>query len=354
MMQKLTPGQCAIRELFTAELPRFLGTDKDTREQSLLFREIRQRMSLMPSIVEDHITGAGLGYTRLARSYFLWLKQARSVEAQSQVTVFPLDHFIYRYDAIFAGDPLLAAYLGGMGSIAHWDNDPPGRQALSVLESLNVYVGDSQYVRSGPEPVQPKWATTYWALFELARTGTIPPVYHEPISLAYYRHLGILMAGNGGNHRTLAHVLWGEPQIEHIGLTVYNGDVQIDQDLNQALLYLEARLCRLHVVDREVFRELRPEFRLQDYSVEQIRAIVDFVGTTDAEEWDVLWQYALTRPIGEHRAITIEWLVTYRAELRRLRGITPGPHWYDSLVARLGHHPLSPGTFERWWRGGKE
>jgi hypothetical protein len=62
--------------------------------------------------------------------------------------------------------------------------------------------------------------------------------------LTFYEGDDVLTTTSGGEHRTLAHSLWGDDHPQASLLTVYSSQRRMDSELNQALLKLEGLLDR--------------------------------------------------------------------------------------------------------------
>lgn len=160
----------------------------------------------------------------------------------------------------------------------------------------------------------------------------------------YYVQEGVLEFGSDGRHRTLSHVLYGEPVIN----TRYHYMIETEPDptLNLAFLKIE-----------KFFKEIRktPEFIYSDEysihksrisfevstcrSVKEIEDIKTFCRDTSDEEWDLIKQIILrciTDKVYGHRFISqetvnIRELVEFSNDIRRIQGLP----LHDTLCLKI-------------------
>lgn len=194
----------------------------------------------------------------------------------------------------------------------------------------------------------PKWATTYWTLFELAQYGRTPTT-DEALSLVYYPEYGILKAGSGGNHRLLAHVLWGQEQIFYSRLTCYHPVRPFDDDLNEALVQIEQSLCTAWWDPRKSeFGSLPTVVPFFTFEMDERNAIIHFVNTTTEIEFLILRAYILH---CKQRELDIVWLRTQREELRMLHGsssLSLKKRLAQTLEKIQGYGPITS-NFALWY-----
>lgn len=270
----LTPGQARIRAIVARSLPAYqAAATYDEREA--IWRTAHQQMADDPVINRDHITGKSLDVTGIAESYLDWLDEQGPVVRQTDGTLnVRLDRFIYQY--------------GGrdMRHGAAWTGGAKPDSTLSCL-------------------------------FGLAEHRTL---HVHGLTARYYTRSGILTIAGGGNHRLLAHVLWGEPTITPDWVYVHH-ERYIDEDLNAALYQIE-----------RWFQPTPYRFEFASYNdATEVWSIKTFLALTTPDERAVLTQYLAhlaQRPVwwGEDfrkHAFTIHWLMTLVQELRRMQGYSP-------------------------------
>jgi hypothetical protein len=191
----LTPGQRQIRALTLATLPRYQSCQSE-EDYDDVYARLLDAFAADQAIITDPVTAQPLGYTVIAQSYLDWLREhsARTELLQDYPAV-QLDQFVYQRPDLRKG-MLLPRYTGGI-----------------------------------------KWESTMSCLFGLAEQRILWPWDCEA---RYFVRSGILTIAGGGNHRLLAHVLWGEPRIQPDSLELCEEHVDPGPSLNQALLLIES------------------------------------------------------------------------------------------------------------------
>jgi hypothetical protein len=282
-MTTLTAGQVRIREIINKYLKIYqkiktttISQDKD-KALKRLFIHIRKKFEADPIITKDIITGQQLGYSKIAKSYLRWLDK---YDTRTRITEnFPpvqLDHFVYDY-----GD-------------------------LQEKRQLPAYTGGI------------KWASTISCLFGLAEGKKLE---RGGLDAIYYNKAGILTISSGGNHRLLAHVLWGEPSIQPHHLIMIEETNSPNPQLNRALLIIET-----------IFVGTQP-FRFTNYSVEETNWIIRLAVGLATDELKILKSYAqyLYDDGGGwqlERLTTIEGLQSCLNELRILSNRPKLQNWF--------------------------
>lgn len=189
----LTPGQQRIREIVKEHLPEHEAGKIDKLE---IYQRVIKQFSTDEIITSDYITGQPLGYWRIARGYKDWLyaHSKKPVELRKDFPAVKLDKFVY---------------------------DRGGSEDKCIMPSYKGGVESN---------------TTIWCLFKLAQSAEFAKI---SFSVQYCLNSGILTHGGDGNHRLLAHVLWGELYIKPNIFCLYEELVNPDYELNTALLAVD-------------------------------------------------------------------------------------------------------------------
>lgn len=189
----MSSGQIRVREIIAEYLPTYQKLKEEPCYPYLpnkLLYEIRGRFGEDITIRDDSITGQELTNPSISKNYLNWLYSSKS--AQRIEKNFPkvnLDRFIYDDGE---GE---VAYLGGI-----------------------------------------KYDSTFACLFGIANGSHIPK--HDWNSV-YFPFEGILKTGDGGYHRLLAHVLYGNTEIYPESMYIYDDQSASDETLHSSLLKLE-------------------------------------------------------------------------------------------------------------------
>lgn len=206
-MLSITDGQKRIRGIITLFLPKYKNIFVPDEYKHLdprlypptlhILEKMRTVVAQDPIIRQDVITGKALKNPDVSASYIEWLQKISSSEVfNSYNENVKLDKFFYTRD------------------------DEEG------------------YVYSGGLDKENKWVTTFYALLTFADAGYLPTLFQPP--MIYFPNAGILTIDSDGNHRLLAHVLWGQTKIQSTHATIYDDSLH-DPELHEALLKLETQ-----------------------------------------------------------------------------------------------------------------
>jgi hypothetical protein len=268
----LSAGRIRIREIVKQYLSYSQKLERSAPELPLLFSEIRQAFAFDPVITEDPLTSFKLDHPHISLTYLGWLAETSS--HQSFNKDFPpvcLDQFVYARK----GNESLLAYTCGTNE-------------------------------------KNKWHTTIKAMLTLAAGQQIPCCMNS----RYFSRSRVLTIGTDGNHRHLAHVLWGEPILHTMQLKVF--DEIPDLELNEALLFLDSIPLLWFRFYSEDPREL----------VNEAKWVKEVVQHATAEELGILAGY-LQFYSGKGCAISdLRFLLP---QLRQIQGRT----FLNSLAARI-------------------
>jgi hypothetical protein len=199
----ITDGQARVQQIIHSQLVKY--EDYYPFEDGIVVKKIwgdiwpetLERLGRHPDIITDRITSTDLNRSSVSEHYVRWLEQISRCETVGALSAVKIDMFIY--DPPFFGK----GYTGG----------------------------------SKPD-------TVIKALFSLAAKERglteFLPIPMEDMEVKYFSGPGILTNGSGGRHRLLAHVLWGDPNINAEVLYVYHDDSLHDPELNKSLLLLES------------------------------------------------------------------------------------------------------------------
>lgn len=223
-----TAGQEEVRAIVTRYLKD--QCSEGTRPNLALVREL---LSSNHVIKSDVVTGRCLSRS-FATSYLDWLLHHGTWRVLSyQDAQVEVNHFEYDRPDLVAPSP---AYLGGV-----------------------------------------KWPSTMASLLKLGRGGTLES---NGWDLAWFPESEFLTVCNGGNHRTLAHMLWGRKNVTPSKLKFYEQQ-SADLELNETLLRIEDLR--------------RGRFEFAEYSLEEASRIKEFGLETSDEEWMLLKAQPRTR-----------------------------------------------------------
>lgn len=296
-MNFLTPGQNRLRTITHALLPAYQAAGRPKFEHSVL-TDLRDTFTTDPVVTSDALTAMPVAYPSISRAYLRWLaNKATPTRLNESFPDVRLDQFIYdRPD----GDEFIPRYKGGI-----------------------------------------KWWSTMSCLFGLAEEK---PLDRYGCGVLYLVESGILRIEGGGNHRLLAHVLWGEPRIIPEYMYLYDERGQTDLSLNTALLQIESmypsplrfRWIRPTSLDEtEAVHVFIAESTSADRTI--IAAFIKWV--VDHQKQWVADKYDLTSIIGLLRCLR---------ELQEIRG---RPWWWPlrtRVLTLLGDEPLTI-PFMRWY-----
>ncbi|RYZ43150.1 MAG: hypothetical protein EOO71_04695 [Myxococcaceae bacterium] len=153
-------------------------------------------------IVADIVTGKPIGYTAYAQSYLDYLQNFGELEERHDVPTpdIPVWNFIYTRGRGW--------WTSSEGTPPAWRLGEKSDSTTSVLFGLAL----GAHIN-----------TSGWDLF-------------------FYPEEQILTTASGGQHRSLAHMLWGKSPPTGLEVDVYHTTDRADPDLNQALLLFESIL----------------------------------------------------------------------------------------------------------------
>lgn len=287
-MFSLTRGQEAVRQIITNKLPKLLAQTNSNYPSDELVTEVISEFSQRQEIHNDAVVGRYEDYIDISFKYKDYLAYTgRSVDLDDDFPVFKLDKFIY-------------------------DIGPDERPQ-------KLYKGGC------------KFNTTVSILFALARNQSN---YMWGTHLIYYEKSGILTAMQG-THRTLAHVLWGEPRIYPWTLTLCT-ESKVDTNLNQALLQLDKS-------------GIGDYLRFKNYSDDEVEQIKWFAFEATSDELEFITNFCSSpcsaaftdEPLG------IDWFVDCLLELRAIqKTYSLKPLIYN--LKKAVNRPIYS-DFERWY-----
>jgi hypothetical protein len=239
----LTLGQERVRAIVANLVPAFQHTTTDEQADGL-YDHLAHTLATDALLQQDDITGQRLGYHKFARSYLTWLSKSINSQYYDLKTNFPpvrLDNFVYSYSADEEAEEELLACSGGNAK---------------------------------------KRRHTMYFLFCLA---TQKPFSSYQMEAAYWERSGILSYISGGNHRLLAHVLWGQPLLRPQFMRIFQENERAcDDELNPALI----------VVDRIYLPS--GGFTFENYSSAEELAAVKNIGKhflTSPDEFNIIKEY---------------------------------------------------------------
>ena len=156
-------------------------------------------------------------------------------------------------------------------------------------------------------------------------------------SVTYYPQEGVLATGSDGHHRTLAHVLYGEPVLN----TAYHYMVETEPDpeLNYCLLKIEKFFKEIsktpefrHHDDNSIHKN-RIFFQTYTYGSEkEMEDIRNFCQNTKDEEWGLIREIILhciaNKVLIDHRfiyqdTVNIRDLIIFSNAIREVQGLGP-------------------------------
>jgi hypothetical protein len=299
ILSQLSPGQERIRHIVAEYLPAYMATNPNSQSAFKIIKKVRQEFALDPLIISDPITGVDLRRTFFSDSYLEWLKaNSHARTFQNRSVKVELTNFIYSRRA---SKENLPRYEGG------------------VADGFG----------------SPKWRTTFKALFSLAANNEIA---NSQMDVAYFTHSKILTVEGGGNHRLLAHVLWGEPTIKAEYFHEYTETVEPDLELNRIFTSLDNLLMRHGIVFKlDAYRDAEPikEFFRKSTNSER-KTIADFIAHMNNHP-----SYRI-----EGAELDGSWLLQRLFELRRVSGLRG---LQLSLLEKLGHVEQHS-QFQYWYR----
>ena len=265
--QTLTLGQQHVRKIVTSNLDAYHAATNG-KDKGLLYDQVISQFRSDPIITTDSITGQLLGFKRVARSYYnLLVKYSVATPFKRDFPPVTLSNFIYEY------------------------------VGAQEKEDIHAYEGG----------VERKRHSTISCLFGLAENKVLASYSLYGI---YLENSGIL-ANDGGNHRSLAHVLWGQPYINFESLTWLKEQIPLDQELNQALLVVDS------------IQPANGGFKFVDYTTREIDHIKEFASLITDSEKIILTNYVQhldnsDRYTGSESVRTIDGLEETLIELRSL------------------------------------
>jgi hypothetical protein len=271
----LSPGQKRIRQIIGEFLPTYLETELHSDASFKIIKQVRQRFAEDLTINTDPLTSADLRHTPFSENYLEWLRANSSSKIlENQAVKVDLTNFIYsRRDS----DTALPRYEGG------------------VSDGMS----------------SPKWRSTFETLFSLAANIEIP---NFQMDVAYFSGSRIVTVEGGGNHRLLAHVLWGEQVIKPEFLHEYQEMVQPDLELNQVFCVMD-----------QLSEQIGSVFKLDSYNDAQ--PIKEFFRKSSDAERQIIAAYmaylsnrlGFRAPNDDHDGV---WLLKMLFELCQVSGLS--------------------------------
>jgi hypothetical protein len=290
----VTDGQQRVRAIIT-DLAPYWEVCRTSEDKEILYASAKRIFCDDPMITTDPITARRLGYFDTAENYLYWLgRHSQQKNYRHRRFAVSLDRFVYNY--------------------AH-------KQQQKIMPSYNGGV---------------KWRTTFEALFTFSQQKKIPVF---DMNARYYYEDGILTICDGGNHRLLAHVLWGSPRLQTDFIQLmFNG--KPDQALNRALLTIE-----------HVFQSSSGTwFRLTEFTDHEADLVKALAAELEQVGGDVFQTYLcyLSETLNQRWNI-IPYTIWYLlSELKRLRGESSLTRMYNAVRRRFTT-PLPESSFEYWY-----
>lgn len=197
-----TPGQLAVRERVQSNLALYEKRHVPQTGWLEMTEALVNVLTADRRIAADSVTGKLIGYTTYAQSYLVYLREVGEVEERHDVTTpgLPVWNFVYTRG--------WGWWTSTTGISPAWRLGEKSDSTASVLFGLAL---------------GKRINTADWDLF-------------------FYPEEQILTIASGGQHRSLAHMLWGKSPPEELEVAVYHTVNRADPDLNQALLLLESIL----------------------------------------------------------------------------------------------------------------
>lgn len=237
----LSQGQIQVRKIVFEFLPQYQEF-KSRQERQVeihweewhkLYEEVIKQFSCDPLITTDPITAHPLGNSSFSRYYIDWLwKNGTSKTLYDNYPEVQLDKYVHQNFGV-----VMLAFQGGAKS-----------------------------------------NSTISCLFGLAENK---PLHNHNFFVEYYIKSGILKNGNGGYHRLLAHVLWGEPRIQPERMCIIE-ESTCDPALNKALLRINELLSKAHLY-----------FKFKYYSDDEVTCIKDFVSEAALKEIEIINRFLI-------------------------------------------------------------
>ncbi len=290
----VTDGQQRVRAIIT-DLTPYWEVCRTSEDKEICYTRAKHLFSADPVITTDPITARRLGYFDTAENYLYWLnRHGQQEEYQHRRFEVNLDRFVYDY---------------------------AGQQQQEIMPSYRGGV---------------KWMTTFEALFTFSQGERIPVF---GMSARYYDEEGILTKHDDGNHRLLAHVLWGSPILQTYSMQLVSHG-KPDHELNRALLTIE-----------NVFQAKSGTwFRLTEFTDHEADLVKSLAAEIDKDVGEVFRKYILylSETLNQRRKITSYTMRYLLSELKRLRGESSIMRMFNAFWMRLGD-TLPESDFEYWY-----
>lgn len=289
-----TNGQQRVQAIIANLVPEWREC-QSTNDKRRVFTSAKREFHEDSVITTDSITARRLGFFDTAENYLHWLnRHGQQKNYRHRRFAVNLDRFIYDY-ASKQQQEIMPSYSGGV-----------------------------------------KWTTTFEALFTFSQQQKIPVF---DMNARYYYEDGILTRHDGGNHRLLAHVLWGAPilQTDFIKL-VFHG--KPDQALNRALLTIE-----------NIFQANSGTwFRLKEFTDREADQVKSLAAEIDSDAGELFQKYIcyLSETLNQYKEITPHTIAHLLTELKRLRGESFITRMFKTFRRRFGD-PLPESSFEYWY-----
>jgi hypothetical protein len=303
----ISSGQERLREIVKSKLPDFRPLPKNNDESNYsFFKEVKDLLRTDPVITSDTYTSRLLGYSNVSPNYIDWCDNfsTRSTKLNSSQTVY-LDRFIYtRNGGSMFGKP--------------------------TAETKRYEGGE-------------KWTSTISCLFGLAEGKKLSSFRH---SVYYYPKSKILKVDGGGNHRTLAHVLWGEPVINPDILKIVEEE-KPDEELFEALLDIDHLFPSLEFGQSTIKFEadrLEKGFEKNLKFLEEANLAKSFHKASDAEKLIIKSYHTFAEIIYGENKNTFKWLYDRWQELRSFQDRPKG-----SKLLSFFRKRENISSFEKWY-----
>lgn len=262
MSQSYEPsdGQLEVRRIIKSFLERYedlkrKGTNEDEMYE-LLYEPVIKVFSSNETIKNDAVTAQPLGTSQYSRDYLRWLLRTGEVE---------------EIKSDFDKNPTIIN--ASMSEVVY---DLTNGEPLETDRLKPAYKG-------GARP-----GSIISCLFGLAQ-GKLLDSMHEGLWISnYYEALDLWEADSGGQHRLVAHILYGSNKINPWKLNIFRNK-SVDPLLNQSLIQFEELFRSVDLAVHSEGKNIthhRTSLTFKPYSLneEQLKKIKNFFQTVSEEE----------------------------------------------------------------------
>lgn len=327
-MVDLSPGQERLREIVAENYPAYRKHMEEVGYYDVnptYCKPILEAFRSEPVITQDRITGQHFDDLNISPKYLLW--QAKK-----------------------AGNK--------------WDDWKCQGKTPATVRLDKYYSDESGYFFEGDTFW--KQSSTYSCLMGLHEGKDLAVME----SVTYFVQEGVLKRGGSGHHRTLAHVLYGEPIINT--KSHYMVETEPDPTLNIALLKIDNFFKELSDTsgfkqsDRYLKRKRDISFSIHSHGTEkEMEGIKNFYLETSDKEWNIMRQIILDCIVNKkyscrfahNNEVYITDLIQFLNDIRNVQGLgylgTVGRKFYNRLpahrhkVSHLERHLLNLRDFEK-------